>query len=151
MTGMGCPKLIVKAPEQNGTLVLCHMGEYTEKLFRQFLLIDSVMVIKSSLCTPANMERGMNMSLAPLHNLAKFGPVVYIFKVHQLHRCTGDHHAVKLPVFQFVKALVERKQMLLRDILWTVGTGVHQLQIDLQRGIAQKPAELRFCGDLGGH
>lgn len=41
--------------------------------------------------------------------------------------------------------------MLLGGVLGGVGGGVDQLQMDLQGRIAQKPAELGFRDDFGGH
>ena len=85
------------------------------------MLLDAVMIIQSCLSTPANVEGGMDMGLAPLHDLAEFLPVVHIFKFHQFHRRTGDHHTVKFPILQFLKALVEGQQMLLSHIFGLVG------------------------------
>ena len=113
MTGMGCIKLVVKAPEQNRPFVIRMVREYTEELFRQGILFDTVVIVKSRLGAPADMEGRMNIGLAPLHDLAKLIPVVHILKFQLFHRCAGNDHAVKFPVLQLIEALIKGQHMLL--------------------------------------
>ena len=80
MPGMGYPENIVKAPKQNGALVICPVREYTKKLFLQGLVVDAVVLVKAGLRAPANMECRVNMGLAPLHDLAKLLPIIHFFK-----------------------------------------------------------------------
>ena len=117
VAGMGYHKGIVKAAEQNGSLVISVVGIDAEEFLRQWLFIDTIMVIKACLSAPANVQRGMDIGLAPLHDPAQFIPVVHFLKRHLLHRRAGNDHAVKLPVLQFIKGLVKGKQMFLGNIL----------------------------------
>ena len=66
-----------------------------------------------------------------------------------LHRGAGDDHAVKALVLDLVKGLVKREQVLLRGVFRHVRPGVDQLELHLQRGVAQKPRKLGLGVDLG--
>ena len=127
------------------------MGEHAKELLWQGVLSDAVVVVKSCLGPPADMEGGVHMGLAPLHDFAQLRPVVHLFKGQLLHRGSGDDHAIEFPVLHFVKGLVKGQQMLLGGVLGSVGGGVDQLQMDLQGRIAQKSAELGFRDDFAGH
>ena len=67
--GMGGVKHIVKAPEQNRPLIVRMMGIDPEELLRQLLFLDAVVIVQSRLSPPADMEGGMDVGLAPLHDL----------------------------------------------------------------------------------
>ena len=70
MTGVGNPKLIVKAPQQDCPLVVGMVQEYAKEFFRQQPLLNPIVVIQGSLCTPADVKGGMNMGFAPFHDPA---------------------------------------------------------------------------------
>ena len=89
---------IIKAPEQNRPLVVSLMGIDTKELLRQRLFVDTIVIIKTRLSTPTDMEGGMDIGLAPLHDLAKLLPIIHIFKGHLLHRRTGNNHAIEFPI-----------------------------------------------------
>ncbi len=114
--GMGHPKLVVKAPEQNGPLIVQVMGINAEKLLGQGMLLNPIVVVQPCLGAPADMEGGMDIGLAPGHDPAQLRPVVHFLKGHLLHRRSGDDHAIKLPVLQFIKGFVEGQKMLLGGI-----------------------------------
>ena len=151
VTGMGYIELVVKASEQNGLLVIPAVGIDAEELLGQGVLVDAVVVVQARLGAPADVEHGMNMGLAPLHDLAQLRPVVHFLEGHLLHRRAGDDHAVEFAVLDLIKGLVEGQQVLLGDVLGLVGGGVHQFQLHLQGRIAQKAGQLGLGGDLGGH
>ena len=69
MPGMGGVKHVIKAPEQNRPLVIRMMGIDPEELLRQLLFLDAVVIVQSRLSPPADMEGGMDVGLAPLHDL----------------------------------------------------------------------------------
>ena len=56
MAGMRCHKLIVKAAEKDRALVINLVRKYTEHLFRQSMLLDAVVIIKTCLSAPADVE-----------------------------------------------------------------------------------------------
>jgi hypothetical protein len=96
------------APAQkNGAGLIQRVGIHTEELLRQLVLFDAVMVVQTGLCAPADVQRGMNMGLAPFHNLTKLFPIVYLFEFHLFNRCTGNNHTVILFMFDFIKCLIE--------------------------------------------
>ena len=149
--GVRNPEFVVEAPEQNGALVVRVMGVHAEQLFREGFFLNAVVVVKSRLRAPADVEGGMDVGFAPLHDLAQFRPVVHIFKGHLLHRRAGDHHAVEFPILQFVEGFIEIQQMLLRGIFGAVGGDHHQLQMHLQGRIAEQTAELGLRDDFRWH
>ena len=117
MPGMGNPEFIVKATKQDSTLIVGLVRINTEELFRQLFFVDAIMVIKTSLGSPANMESRVDMGLAPLHNGTQLLPVVHILKFQMFHRRSSDDHTVKLTILQFIKGFVKRQQMLLGSVL----------------------------------
>ena len=151
VAGMGNPEFIVKATQQDGALVVRPMGEYAEELLLQLVLGNAVVIVKARLGAPADVEGGMDIGLAPLHDPAQLRPVVHRFKLHQLHRCAGDDHAVEFAILQLIEGLVEGQKMLRGHILGLVGGHLHELQMHLQRGVAQESGELGLRNDLGGH
>ena len=54
---------VIKATEENGSLVINYVRINTGKLFLERSLIDTIMVVESCLRAPANMKGGMNVSL----------------------------------------------------------------------------------------
>ena len=54
-------------------------------------------------------------------------------------------------MLQLVEGLIKSEQMILGCIFGYISTGLHQLQPHLQRGVAQKAAQLGLGDDLGGH
>ena len=151
VAGVGDPKFIVKAPKEDGPLVVGMVGVYPEQLFRQWVLLDAVVIIQSRLGSPADVEGGVYMGFAPLHDPAQLRPVVHVLKGHLFDGSPGDDHAVKFPVLQLVEGLVEGQQMFLGGVLGFVGGDHHQFQVHLQGGVAQQAAELGFGDDFGGH
>ena len=151
MPGMWNPEHIIEAPQQNRPLVVSVMGIDAEQLPGQRMLLNAIVVVKSRLGSPADVEGGMDMGFAPLHNPAQLRPVVHFLKGHLLHRRTSDHHAVKFPVFQLVKSFVEGQKMLLRGVLGAMRGNHHQLQVDLQGRVAQQTAQLGLRGNFGRH
>ena len=67
------------------------------------------------------------MVLAPFHDLLQLFPIAYLFKGHIFNGCTGDDHAVKFSVLQFIKGLVKGQQVFLRGVLGFVGREHHKL------------------------
>ena len=112
MTGMGHPELVVKAAEQHGAIVVSCMLENAEQLFIQRIFFDAVMIVKSRLSAPANVESAGNVGLAPLHYLAQLFPVFNLLELHLLNGRARDDQSVKLSVLDLVEGLVKRQHVL---------------------------------------
>ena len=148
---MGNPELVVKSPEEDEVGILHRVLEHAEQLFVQQFLLNAVVVVQTGLCAPADVQGGMGVGLAPLHDLAQLGPIVHLFEVHQLHRRTGDDHTVKGAVLHLIKGLVKGQHMLLGGVFGHVSGGGDQLQLDLQGRVAEQARELGLSLDLFGH
>ena len=61
---------VVKAAEENRALILHAMGEYAEHLLGQRLLLNAEMMIERRLRAPADVERAVDVRLAPVHDAA---------------------------------------------------------------------------------
>ena len=133
---MGDPEFVIKAPEENEVGILHRVAEHTGELLGQLALGDAVVVVKPCLGTPADVEGGVDMGLAPLHDLAQFRPVVHFLKGQVLHRRAGDDESVERAVPHLVEGAVKGQHMLLRGVFGDVAAGGDQFQLDLQRGIA---------------
>jgi hypothetical protein len=127
------------------------VSENTGNLLLQRILLDTVVVVKSCVCAPANVQRGVYVGLRPFHDLAKLVPIVYFFKGKILHGCAGDDHAVKLFVFDGGELGIKRVQMLLGSIFGAMGLGGHQANVHLQGGVGKQAKQLGLRHDLGGH
>ena len=97
------------------------------------------------------MHGAMNVSQAPIHDLAKLLPIVHLLKRHHFYRCARNDHTVVILVLDIGKGLVKRQKMLLGGILRKMGLGAYQRQLDLQGGVSEKTGKLRFCLDFLGH
>ena len=151
MPGVGDEEHIVKAPEQDGSLVGDPVVKHPGQLFRQEHFPDAVMVIQRRLGRPADVEGAVHMGFAPLHDLAQLVPVFHLLERQQFHRGAGDDHAVKIPVPDLVKGLVEGQHMFLRGVFRSAPGDFQQFHLDLQGRVAQQPCQLGLRGDLGGH
>lgn len=109
------------------------------------------MIVHSGLSSPANMERAVNVALAPLHDLAQFRPIVHVLEGQVLDRSASDDHSVEELVSDRVEGLVEREHMFCRSILVGPAACRDELNLDLKRSVAQKPCQLRLRSDLRGH
>ena len=98
VTGMGCHKLIVKATEKDGALVIHLVGEYAKDLLVKLMLVDAVVVIEACLCAPADMQGAVDVGLAPLHYFDELVPILDLLKGHMLNGCAGDDEAVVIVV-----------------------------------------------------
>ena len=85
--------------------------EHAEHLGRQQLLADAVVVVQARLRAPADMQGGIDIRLAEIHDLAQLRPVIHLLKVHGLHRSAGDDHAVVAVMLHLVEGLIKGLQM----------------------------------------
>ena len=127
------------------------MLEHAEHLFRQQLLVHAVVVVQARLRAPAHMQGGVDIRLAEVHDLAQLRPVIHLLKVHGLHRCAGDDHAVVAVVLHLVEVLIERFEVCCRNVGRRMAGRLQQGHVHLQRGICQQTGDLGLGGDLGGH
>ena len=110
-------KVVVKATEEDGALVIHLVGEYAKDLLVKLVLIDAVVVIKAGLCAPANMQSAMDVGLAPLHYFDKLVPILDLLEGHMLNGCAGNDEAIVVVVLYVVKDLVEGQEVLLGHVL----------------------------------
>ena len=125
--------------------------EHAEHLGRQQLLADAVVVVQARLRTPADMQGGIDVRLAEIHDLAQLRPVIHLLKVHGLHRSAGDDHAVVAVMLHLVKGLIKGLQMGRGDVRCLMAHRLQQGHVHLQRRVGQQPGDLGLGGDLGGH
>ena len=97
------------------------------------------------------MERAVHVRPAPFHDAAQLRPVFDLLKRHLLHRCAGDDQPVEPAVAHVLERLIEFQQMLAGRVFGFVAVRVDELQLHLQRRVAEQPRQLRLCGDFGGH
>ena len=114
------------------------MGKHAEEFLRQGVLFDAVVIIQPGLRPPADVEGGIDMGLAPLHDPADLRPVFHLLKGHGLHRRAGNNHAVKLSVLHLIEHLIELEKMLAGGVFGLVAGGVDEFQLHLQGRIPQQ-------------
>ena len=151
MSGMRCQEHIVKAANQRDFTIHHFMPEKTEHFFVQFAFLQAIVVIKTCLGSPAQINSGGNMGICPVHDLCQFIPVVYLFKFHLFYRCTGNDHSIVFILFQFREGLIEFIQMTHGGIFRLMALYCHKGHIHLKRGIGQRTQKLQLCLLLQRH
>ena len=106
-------EFIVKASEKHTVLVVQLMLVNAAELGRQTVFLDAVVIIKSCLSTPANVESAVHVALAPLHDFAELVPVLNFFKFHHFHRCACDNQTVVIFMLDLIESLIEGNHVLL--------------------------------------
>ena len=87
------------------------MGEDAKHLFFQWIFGDSIVIIKPRLSAPADMEGGIHICFAPLHNHAELLPIIHFFKGEMFYRRASDNHAVEFFLPHVVKGLIKFEHM----------------------------------------
>ena len=54
---------VVKAAHEHRTPTCHHVREHAEELFLQVVLVNTIMIIESRLCAPADVKRGIDVRL----------------------------------------------------------------------------------------
>ena len=102
-----------------------------EHLFRKMHLANAEMIVQPGQRTPAQMNGGVDVLLAVIHDGAQLVPVIHILVVQVLDGRAGDDHAVKTLVLHLVEGLVEGLHVLLGRVGGVVGGGLQKGQIHL--------------------
>jgi hypothetical protein len=148
---MRCPEAIIKAPEKYGRFMVNGVLKDSKHLFIKRIFFNSVVIIKSCLRAPADVERARYVSFAPFHYLAKLIPIRYLLKFEMLDGRARDYHSVKAAVLYLVKGAVKREHMLGRGMGWLMRGGLKQFKLDLKRRVSDKAGYLRFRNYLLRH
>ena len=127
------------------------MLENTAHFMRKLILWDTVMVIKTGLRAPADVQGGMNVRFRPFHDFNQLVPVLDLLERHQLDRCAGDDKTVVFLVANVVKGLVERQKMILGRVFGVIGLGLNEVDLDLNGRVGQAAQDLRLGHDLERH
>ncbi len=96
--GVGGVEGVVKAPQQDGALIVRLMGVDPEELLGQGIFGNAVVIEEPRLGGPADVEGGVDVGFAPLHDPAQLLPVVHLFKGQLLHGSPSDDHSVEFPM-----------------------------------------------------
>ena len=131
-------ELIVEAAEELLVLDAEVMLVDAEDLLWHLVLRDAVVVVEAGLRAPADVERRVDMRLAPLHDLRDLIPVGDFLEWHHLNGRARDDHAIVLLVADFCERAVELRQVFLRGMARRVRLGVDEVHLDLQRRIAEQ-------------
>jgi hypothetical protein len=148
---MRCPEAIVKAPEKYGRFMVDGMLKNSEHFFIKRIFFDSVVIIKSCLRAPADVERARYVSFAPFHYLAKLIPIRYLLKFKMLDGRARDYHSVKAAMLYLIKGAVKREHMLGRSVGWLMSGGLKQFKLYLERRVSDKAGYLCFRNYLLRH
>ncbi len=144
VAGVGDVEVVVKAADQRVPPVEDLVAVDAAELLRQHLLVETVVVIDARLGRPADVKRGLDMGLGPLHDLAELRPVVDLIVGELLHRRPGDDQAIEVPVFDLIEAVVKLVQMVVGGVHCLVGGDAQKRNVQLERGIAQHSEELKL-------
>ena len=142
---------VIKASEDRLRRIQWFLREDAEHLLVQLILRYSIEVIESRLRTPADIERRGNVGTGPVEYLSDFVPILHILILHCLDRCTCHNHAIKLLLRKFVEILVEHHHVLNRRILGSMTLELHEIHLQLQRGVGEQTHQVGLGGNLKWH
>ena len=133
-------------------IVLLHGvgGEHPEELLVKELLAYAPEVIHRRLRPPADVDGAGDVLAREVHDLDKFVPIFDIFEGDGLHGRAGDDHAVELHLFHFRNGTVKLLHVRLGDVRALIARRPDEVDVHLQRSVAEQPHELGlrhlFCG-----
>ena len=151
MSGMRCQEHIIKSSHQRNLTIQYLMPKKAEHFLIQRSLFQSVKMIKTGLCRPAQENSRGYMFCSPVHDLCKLLPVIHLLEFHLLYRCSGNDHSIVFITFKFRKSLVKFIQMTHRSILGLMALHCHKSHIYLQRSVGKGTQKLQFCLLLQRH
>ena len=122
-----------------------------EQFFGQKHLVQSEMVIKPRLRSPADMEGAGYMGFGPLHDLAKLLPVIYFFKRDLLHRCACDDQTIVFVVLQLIEGIIKLVQMSDGGVHGYMAVHFHKGHIHLQGRVGQRTQQMQLRVLLDRH
>ena len=128
-------KYIVETADKRCSLVEGVMFVYAGQFLRKVELLHTVSVVESRLGAPTDVHGRCDICLGPIHDLAKFVPVVNILKFHLFNRCSGYDETVPFAVLYAVKILVESVKVSLCHVLGLVGHGSKKRDVHLKWGV----------------
>src|SRR5215218_10083323 len=105
-------------------------------------------MVEARLRTPTDVHRGMNVALGPVENAPELVPIGDALEFEQFDGRAGDDEAIELLVPYAFPIAIEGQHVLGRGILRRVRGDLDEGHLDLKRGSADKPCELRLGPDL---
>ena len=142
---------VIKAAQELFVLDADMVLEHAENLFGHLVFRDAIVIVKSRLRAPADMECRVDMRLRPLHDFGDLVPVGDFLKRHVLDGRTRDDHAVVLLVAHFLERAVELRKVVCGRMARDVRLRVDEIDLDLDGAVAEEPHELRLRDVLDGH
>ena len=111
MSGMRSQEYVIESSYKRNLPVQHSVLKHSEKLSGKLSFIDTVVMIKSRLCSPADMENAGNMGIRPVKYLNRLLPVIHLFERYIFNGGTGYDHSVEFLVFDLIERNIEFIQM----------------------------------------
>ncbi len=151
MTAVWYIKYIVETTENRILRIEKTMFENAKHFSIERIFFDTVMIIQTSLSSPANKKCRGHMCARPVENGRNFAPVIYFLERHLLHRCTGNDHSVVITFFDFVESFVKRRKMLDRCIFRAMRFHMQKVNFNLQWRVRKQANQIGFGRNLYRH
>ena len=142
---------VVEAGEDGQFGVKRHLREDAEHLLVEGVFGNAVVEVERSLCGPADEERGVGVRAGPGEDAAELGPIVDLFEVDLLHRCSGHDEAVEVFALHLVEEAVVGVHVLERRVFADVRTHLHQMHLERQRRSGEQSRIVGLRLNLFGH
>ena len=107
------------------------MLEDTEHLLVERILGDTIVMIQSCLCCPADIKCRSDMCTCPVEDILNLVPIAHILKFEMLHRCTRNNHSVELFIPHTFEIAIKRLHMFDRRILRSMTFQFHEADLNL--------------------
>ena len=144
-------KHVVEATEDGQQGIQRCLWEDAEALLLQRMLGHLIEMVQGSLSGPTDIERGGDMGACPVKDTRDLLPVFHILESHLLDRGTGDDHAVPFLLAEDREVLVEHLHVLDGRVLRCVAAQLHEVDLNLQRRVAQQSDQIGLSSDLQWH
>ena len=108
-------------------------------------------MVQRRLRSPADIYRARHVFTRKIHDFDKFVPIFDVFKRYGFDGRARDYHSVELHFLDLGKRAVKLLHMRFGHVRTLVACCSYEVNIDLQRRIAEKAHELGFRHFLCGH
>ena len=148
MTAMRHHKHIIETTEDRQSFLQRILREDAEHLLLQRIFGNTIMIIQACLSRPADIKRTGDMGTGPIEDIGNLIPVVHLFKIKRLYRCTCDDHTIKLLIAHRFEVAVEHHHVFDRRILGGMTTQFHETDLQLQGGVRKETDQVRLSCNL---
>ena len=125
--------------------------EDAETLFGNGVFRHTIEMVECRLCRPADIERGGDVTVRPIHKFAKRFPIAHVFKSDLFQWSTGDDEAARRQLTQLREREIEGADVVLGSVFEGLTVQAKETETERQSGAGTDSCEVKFGGRFDGH